>query len=105
MAFLATAKLSPTSRLILNHFEKNPHPQSAIDVSDAIGASYWTARELCQALVQQGRLKQTMHGKSPHYSSTKPVDDAKPAAVPSAHVAHLKPSILPASPEVKNDKR
>jgi len=38
MAFLATAKLSPTSRLILNHFEKNPKPQSAIDVSNAVAA-------------------------------------------------------------------
>jgi DNA-binding IclR family transcriptional regulator len=107
MAFLATARLSPTSRLILNHFEKNPKPQSAIDVSDAVGASYWTARELCQALVQQGHLKQTMRGKSPHYSPTKsfskPVDRVKPATVATVHMAQLTPSPVPA-PEVTNDK-
>ena len=104
MAFLATAKLSPTSRLILNHFEKNPKPQSAIDVSDAVGASYWTARELCQSLVEQGHLKQTMRGKSPHYSSSKsfskPVDDVKPATVATVNLAQLKPSLVPA-PEVE----
>ena len=101
MAFLATAKLSPTSRLILNHFKKNPEPQSAIDVSDAIGASYWTARELCQSLVQQGHLKQTMLGKSPHYSSTKPVDDVKPAAVAKVNAAQPTPILVPAAPEVE----
>ena len=101
MAFLATAKLSPTSRLILNHFEMHPKPQSAIDVSDAVGASYWTARELCQTLVQQGHLKQTMLGKSPHYSSTKPVDDVKPAAVAKVNAAQLTRSLVPAAPEVE----
>ena len=100
MAFLATAKLSPTTRLILNHFEKNPKPQSAIDVSDAVGASYWTARELCQALVQQGHLQQTMRGKSPHYSRTKPVDHVKPAPDATVDVAQLTPSLVPTQ-EVK----
>jgi DNA-binding IclR family transcriptional regulator len=100
MAFLATSKLSPTARLILNHFEKTPKPQSAIDVSDAIGASYWTARELCQALVQQGRLTMTKSGKSPHYSPTKPVGQSELVAVGTRAVAQLTHGLVPA-PEVK----
>jgi hypothetical protein len=103
MAFLAIAKLSPTARLILSHLEKNPKPQSAIDISDAIGSSYWTIRDLCQALVQQGKLSLTLRGRSPHYSLIEPTKTI--AATPNAVAVVEHSSAKPFPLEVKRGKR
>jgi hypothetical protein len=68
MAFNATSPLSPTARLIIAFLTNKPEPQSAINISEAVGATYWTARDLAQKLVAQGVLRITMVGKSPHCS-------------------------------------
>jgi hypothetical protein len=66
MAYLAS-KVSPTTRLILAFLCGQPEPQSSIDISDGIGCSYWTARDICNTLVASGQLTVIMRGKSPHY--------------------------------------
>jgi hypothetical protein len=69
LSYLAS-KLTPTARLVLGFLAVKEAPQSAIDVSDAIGASYWAARVILKELVESGHLAQSMVGKSPHYSIT-----------------------------------
>jgi hypothetical protein len=67
MAYIAS-KVSPTTRLILAFLASKSEPQSTIDISDAVGASYWTARDIYKDLVKSSHLTITMRGKSPHYS-------------------------------------
>ena len=67
MAYLAS-KVSPTTRLILAFLTGQPEPQSSIDISNTVGCSYWTARDICQSLVASGQLTVVMRGKSPHYT-------------------------------------
>jgi len=67
MAYLAS-KVSPTTRLIMAFLTSQPEPKSAIDISNTVGCSYWTARDICNALVASGQLTVVMRGKSPHYT-------------------------------------
>ena len=67
MAYLAS-KVSPTTRLIRAFLLSKPEPQSSIDISNAVGASYWTVRDICKHLVASGQFTLIMRGKSPHYS-------------------------------------
>ena len=66
MAYLAS-KVSPTTRLIVAFLTTTLQPQSSIDISDAVGCSYWTARDICNTLAASGQLTVVMRGKSPHF--------------------------------------
>jgi len=68
MAFIADRSISPTSKLVINQLAGTKTPQSVMDISNAVGASYWTIRILCKSLAAMGLLTLTLIGKSPHYS-------------------------------------
>jgi hypothetical protein len=80
MAYKAS-DLSPTARLVLVFLRSKQAAQSAIDISDGTGGSYWTVRTLCKEMVQSGHLQQTMIGTSPHYSI--PQESTEPSSVES----------------------
>jgi hypothetical protein len=67
MAYIAS-KISPTTRLIVAFLNSKDEPQSAIDISDGVGCSYWTAADIAKALVDAGELTVMMIGKSAHYA-------------------------------------
>jgi hypothetical protein len=73
MGFKADRAISPTSKLIIKFLKERTTPQSAITISDEVGASYWTVRLLCKELVDVGLLILTLVGKSPHFSI--PIDN------------------------------
>jgi hypothetical protein len=68
MGFKADRAISPTSKLIINFLKERTTPQSAIAISDEVGATYWTACALCKDLTSMGLLTLTLVGKSPFYS-------------------------------------
>jgi hypothetical protein len=78
MAYKAS-ELSPTARLVLVFLSSQQAAQSAIEISDGVGGSYWNTRTLCQKMVQSGHLQQTMIGTSPHYSI--PQESTDPSSV------------------------
>jgi hypothetical protein len=68
MGYKSQKDTTPAKKMIVDFLASRPTPQSAIDISDAIGCTYWHSRNVVAGLVDQGRVIRIMVGKSPHYT-------------------------------------
>jgi hypothetical protein len=67
MAYYSRHTQTPAADQIIEFLTRKAH-QSAIDISNDTGFTYWHCRNVAAKLVRDGKLIMVLVGKSPHYS-------------------------------------
>lgn len=68
MAYKSKAKVTPLAQLILNYLAAHPGPQPVTGIADDLRYSYFSIRNLCKSMAENGTLVKSIQGRSPFFA-------------------------------------